>query len=104
MLPFLIQNEQLEIEMKQTLDTMQNITQDALKIYSKQANRRTKHDYMINCYRTKSNILINGPGVSRFINNELKSILKILEDNKVQINNQSIQLKSILSKSDCNGI
>ena len=27
-LPFLIQNEQLEIEMKQTLDAMQNIIQD----------------------------------------------------------------------------
>ena len=32
MLPFPIQNKQLEIEMKQTLDAMQNITQDTFKI------------------------------------------------------------------------
>ena len=31
------------------------------------------------------------------MNNELKSILNILEDNKIQINTQNIQLKSILS-------
>ena len=97
MLPFLIQNEQLEIEMKQTLDAMQNIIQDTFKIYSKQSNRRSKHDYTINCYRTTSNILINGPGVTKFMNNELKLIAKILEDNKIQINTQNIQLKSILS-------
>ena len=42
MLSFLIQNEQLRIEMKQTMDTMQNITQDTFKIYSKQSNRRSK--------------------------------------------------------------
>ena len=96
MLPFLIQNEQLEIEMKQTLDAMQNIIQDTFKIYSKQSNRRSKHDYTINCYRTTSNILINGPGVTKFMNNELKLIAKILEDNKIQINTQNIQLKSIL--------
>ena len=96
MLPFLIQNEQLEIEMKQTLDAMQNIIQDTFKIYSKQSNRRSKHDYTINCYRTTSNILINGPGVTKFMNNELELIAKILEDNKIQINTQNIQLKSIL--------
>ena len=96
MLPFLIQNEQLEIEMKQTLDAMQNIIQDTFKIYSKQSNRRSKHDYTINCYRTTSNILINGPGVTKFMNNELELIAKILEDNKTQINTQNIQLKSIL--------
>ena len=97
MLSFLIQNEQLEIEMKQTMDTMQNITQDTFKTYSKQSNRRSKHDYTINCYRTTLNILINGPGVPKLINNELKLIAKILEDNKIQINTQNIQLKSILS-------
>ena len=96
MLPFLIQNEQLEIEMKQTLDAMQNIIQGTFKIYSKQSNRRSKHDYTINCYRTTSNILINGPGVTKFMSNELKLIAKILEDNKIQINTQNIQLKSIL--------
>ena len=96
MLPFLIQNQQLEIEMKQTLDVMQNIIQDTFKINSKQSNRRSKHDYTINCYRTTSNILINGPGVTKFMNNELKLIAKILEDNKIQINTQNIQLKSIL--------
>ena len=96
MLPFLIQNQQLEIEMKQTLDAIQNIIQDTFKIYSKQSNRRSKHDYTINCYRTTSNILINGPGVTKFMNNELKLIAKILEDNKIQINTQNIQLKSIL--------
>ena len=96
MLPFLIQNEKLEIEMKQTLDAMQNVIQDTFKIYSKQSNRRSKHDYTINCYRTTSNILINGPGVTKFMNNELKLIAKILEDNKIQINTQNIQLKSIL--------
>ena len=52
MLPFLIQNEQLETEMKQTLDAMQNITQDIFKIYSKQSNSISKHDNTINCYRT----------------------------------------------------
>ena len=96
MLPFLIQNEQLEIEMKQTLDAIQNIIQGTFKIYSKQSNRRSKHDYTINCYRTTSNILINGPGVTKFMNNELELIAKILEDNKIQINTQNIQLKSIL--------
>ena len=96
-MPFLVQNEQLEIEMKQTMDTMQNITQDTFKIYSKQSNRRSKHNYSINCYRTTSNILINEPGVPKFINNELKLIVKILEDNKIKINTQNIQLKSILS-------
>ena len=50
MLSFLIQNEQLRIEMKQTMDTMQNITQDTFKIYSKQSNRRSKHSYTISCY------------------------------------------------------
>ena len=83
--------------MKQTMDTVQNITQDKFKIYSKQSNRRSKHDYTINCYRTTSNILINGPRVPKFINNELKLIVKILKDNKIQINIQNIQLKSILS-------
>ena len=102
MLPFLIQNEQLEIEMKQTLDAMQNIIQDTFKIYSKQSNRSSKHDYTINCYRTTSNILINGPGVTKFMNNELKLIAKILEDNKIQINTQNIQLKSILYHNRCN--
>ena len=53
-------------------------------------------NYTINCYRTSSNILINGPGVSKFMNSELKLIAKILEDNKIQINTQNIQLKSIL--------
>ena len=96
MLPFLIQNEQLEIEMKQTLDAMQNIIQGTFKIYSKQSNRRSKHDYTITCYRTTSNILINGPGVTKFMNNELKLIAKILEDNKIQINTQNIKLISIL--------
>ena len=96
MLPFLIQNEQLEIEMKQILDAIQNIIQGTFKIYSKQSNRRSKHDYTINCYRTTSNILINGPGVTKFMNNELELIAKILEDNKIQINTQNIQLKSIL--------
>ena len=81
--------------MKQTLDAMQNIIQDAFKIYSKQNNRRSKHDYTINCYRTTSNIVINGPGVTKFMNNELKLIAKILEDNKIHINTQNIQLKSI---------
>ena len=95
MLPFLIQKEQLEIEMKQTMDTKQNITQDTLKVYRKQSNRRSKYNYTINCYQTTSNILINGPGVPKFINNELKLIVKIIEDNKIQINTQNIQLKSI---------
>ena len=75
---------------------MQNTIQNTFKIYSKQSNRRSKHDYTINCYRTTSNILINGPGVTKFMNNELKLIAKILEDNKIQINTQNIQLKSIL--------
>ena len=96
MLPFLIQNEQLEIEMKQTLYTMQNITQDTCKIYSKQSNRRSKHDYTTNCYRTTSNILINGPEIPKFMSNELKLIVKIIEDMKIQINTQNIKLKSIL--------
>ena len=39
----------------------------------------------------------NRPGVPKFINKELKLIVKILEDNKIQINTQNIQLKSILS-------
>ena len=96
MLPFLVQNQQLEIETKQTLDAMQNIIQDTFKIYSKQSNRRSNHDYTINCYQTLSNILIYGPRVTKFMNNELKLIAKILEDNKIKINTQSIQLKSIL--------
>ena len=83
MLPFLVQNQQLEIETKQTLDAMQNIIQDTFKIYSKQSNRRSKHDHTINCYQTLSNILIYGPGVTKFMNNELKLIAKILEDNKI---------------------
>ena len=82
MLPFLIQNKQLEIEMKQTLDTRQNITQGMFKTYSKQTNRRSKHDYTINCYGNTSNILINGSGVPKFINSELKLIVKISENNK----------------------
>ena len=42
MLPFLIQNEQLEIKMKQTMDTMQNITPDTFKIYSKKKQQKIK--------------------------------------------------------------
>ena len=68
--------------MKETLDTMQNITQEMFKTYSKQRNRRSKHDYAIDCYRNTSNILINGSGVLKFMNNELKLIVKILENNK----------------------
>ena len=46
---------------------------------------------MINCYRTTSNILINAPGIPKFMTNELKSVVKILEDNKIQIiNTQNI--------------
>ena len=37
MLPFLIQNKQLEIEMKQTIDTMVNITQDTLRYIANKA-------------------------------------------------------------------
>ena len=37
-----------------------------------------------------------------FMNNELKLIAKILEDNKIQINTQNIQLKSILYHNRCN--
>ena len=76
MLPFLIQKEQLEIEMKQTLDAMRNITQDTFKIHSKKSNRRSKHDYTINCFRTTANTLINGPGVPKVRNNELKLFVK----------------------------
>ena len=55
---------------------------------------------MINCYRTTSNILVNAPGVPKFMKNELKSVVRILEDNKLQIiNTQNIQLKSILSNN-----
>ena len=75
--------------MKQTLDTMQNITQDAFKIHIKQSHRRSKHDCSINCYQTTSNILINGPGLPKFISNELKSIAKIIKDNKIQMNTQN---------------
>ena len=46
---------------------------------------------MINCYQTTSNILINAPGIPKFMTNELKSVVKILEDNKIQIiNTQNI--------------
>ena len=74
---------------------MQNITQDTFRIYSKQSNRRSNDDYTISCYQTASNILINGPGVLKFMNNELKLIVTILKDNKIQISTQNIQLKSI---------
>ena len=42
--------------------------------------------YNINYYGIKSSIPINGPRVPTFINNELKSIVKTLEENKIQIN------------------
>ena len=52
------------------------IIQDTFKTYSKQSNKRSKHDYTINYYQTTSNIIINGPEVTKFMNHELKLIAK----------------------------
>ena len=66
MLPLLIQDEKLEIEMKQTLDTMQlkiqlrNIANIAIEDQSMIIRSIIIVDYY---YRTTSNILTSGPGV-----------------------------------------
>ena len=83
-----------------SIDAAKNIPQDTIKIFKNQnSQRRSKHSYTINCYRTTSNILIN---FDRFLSNEMKTVIDILEQNKIQIQSTNSNLKKILSNTITN--
>ena len=62
------------------MDAAKNITEGTTKVFKNQnIQRRSKFSYTINCYRTRSNILINGPYIDSFLSNEMKTVIDILE-------------------------
>ena len=71
LIPFLLKQQNIKIEITQSTDGGKNITQDALKVFENQIiQRRSKFYFTINCCRTTSNILINGPYIDSFLSNE----------------------------------
>ena len=95
-IPFLLKQQNTEIEITQAMDAAKNITQEAIKVFENQnIQRRSKCSYTINCYRTTSNILINGPYNDSFLSNEMKTVIDILEQ-KIQIQSTNSHLKKIL--------
>ena len=78
------------------MDAAKNITQEAIKVFENQnIQRRSKCSNTINCYRTTSNILINGPYNDSFLSNEMKTVIDILEQ-EIQIQSTNSHLKKIL--------
>ena len=63
LLPYFL-SKQIRIGIKQSKDALKNVTQVTIKVFHKTSNRQTKHSYTINCYRTTSNILVNGPDIN----------------------------------------
>ena len=85
------------------MDAAKNITQDTIKVFKNQnIQRRSKCSYTINCYRTTSNILINGPYIGSFLSNEMKTVIDILEKSKIQIQSTNSHLKKILTNTTTN--
>ena len=73
------------------------------KIFKNQnIQRRSKCSNTINCYRTTSNILINGPYIDSFLSNEMKAIIDVLEKSKMQIRSTNSHLKKIFSNATIN--
>ena len=73
------------------------------KIFKNQnIQRRSKCSNTINCYRTTSNILINGPYIDSFLSNEMKAIIDVLEKSKMQIRSTNSHLKKIFSNAAIN--
>ena len=71
LIPFLLKQQTIKIEITQSMDGGKNITQDALKVFENQIiQRRSKYYFTINCCRTTSNILINGPYIDSFLSYE----------------------------------
>ena len=58
----------------------------------------------INCYQTTSNLLINGPYIDNFPSNEMKAVIDILQQNKIQIQSTNSHLKKILSNTVTNNL
>ena len=74
-----------------------------MKVFKNQNIQRiSKCSYTINCYRTTSNILINGPYIDNFLSNETKTVTDILEQEKIQIQSTNSHLKKILSNTVIN--
>ena len=68
LIPFLLKQQNIKIEI---MDAGKNITQDTIKVFKNQIiQRRSKYSCTINCGRTTSNILINGPYIDSFLSNE----------------------------------
>ena len=103
LIPFLLKQQNTKIEIAQSMDAAKNITQDTIKDFKNQnIQRRSKCSYTISCYRATSNILINGPYIDNFLSNEMKTVIDILEQNKIQIQSTNSHLKRILSSAVTN--
>ena len=105
LIPFLLKQQNTKIEIAQSMDAAKNIAQDTIKVFKNQnIQRRSKCSYKINCYRTTSNILINGPYIDNFPSNEMKAVINILEQNKIHIQSTNSHLKKILSNTVTNNL
>ena len=105
LIPFLLKQQNTKIEIAQSMDAAKNIAQDTIKVFKNQnIQRRSKCSYKINCYRTTSNILINGPYIDNFPSNEMKAVINILEQNKIHIQSTTSHLKKILSNTVTNNL
>ena len=103
LVPFLLKQQNTKIEIAQSMDAAKNIPQDTIKVFKNQdIQRRSKCSYTINCYRTTSNILINGPYIENFLSNEMKTVIDILEQNKIQIQSINSHLQKIISNTVIN--
>ena len=97
LIPFLLKQQNTKIEIAQSTDAAKNITQDTIKDFKNQnIQRRSKCSYTISCYRTTSNILINGPYIDNFLSHEMKTVIDILEQNKIQVQSTNCHLKKII--------
>ena len=80
------------------MDAAKSITEDTIKVFKNQnIQRRSKCFYIINCYRTTSNILVDGTYIDNFLRNEMKTVIDIPEQNKIHIQSTNSPLKKILS-------
>ena len=101
--PLLLKQQNKKIEIAQSMDAAKSITQDTIKVFKNpNIQRRSKCFYTINCYRTTSNILINGTYIDNFLSNEMKTVIDILEQNKIHIQSTNSPLKKILSNTVTN--
>ena len=97
-MPFLWKQQNTKIEIPQSMDASKNMPQDTINVFKNQnTQRRSKRSYTINCYQTTSNILINGSYIDNFLSNEMKTVIDILEQKKIQIQLIDSHLKKILS-------